>query len=306
MINNKTLQQLDLNLLKVFQALYQEQSMTRTAEVLHITPSAVSHAIKRLRAALDDPLFVRSQNTMQPTIACQRMAPLIIDNLARLQQILQQWGEFSPTESQHHFRIGIHSAFEAVVLPNLIKKSTQYAPNIHFSSINVQRNNLLRELTAGHVDIVLDISIPTKAPLIQQRILEDNFSIMMRKDHPLRSEIGKKQYLEAKHINVSNRPSGATMEDRFFAQKGHNRHIGIRCQNYYAARDIAKSSDLLLTLPTQIAKQLAGSDTVISSVPFRIPSFHTSLYWHQNTQDDAALSWLRTFISQLFPQPLEL
>jgi len=61
--------------------------MTRAAEVLHLTPSAVSHAMKRLREALGDPLFKRSQNKMMPTPACQRMAPLIIDNLARLQQI---------------------------------------------------------------------------------------------------------------------------------------------------------------------------------------------------------------------------
>ena len=86
----KHIQQLDLNLLKVFQALYQEQNMTRAADVLHLTPSAVSHAMKRLRETLGDPLFKRSQNKMMPTPACQRMAPLIIDNLARLQQILQQ------------------------------------------------------------------------------------------------------------------------------------------------------------------------------------------------------------------------
>ena len=80
MTDNKRIHQLDLNLLKVFKTLYAEQNMTRTADLLHLTPSAVSHAVKRLRFALGDELFVRSQNKMVPTPACQRIAPAIIEN----------------------------------------------------------------------------------------------------------------------------------------------------------------------------------------------------------------------------------
>lgn len=92
MTDSNKINKLDLNLLKIFASIYQEQNMSRTAELLHITPSAVSHALKRLREALDDPLFVRSNNQMLPTSVCQQMAPLIIDNLSRLRQILQHWG----------------------------------------------------------------------------------------------------------------------------------------------------------------------------------------------------------------------
>jgi DNA-binding transcriptional LysR family regulator len=84
--------------------------MSRAADVLHITPPAVSHALKRLREYLCDPLFQRSNNRMLPTPACQRMAPQIIDNLTRLRQILWHWGEFQSHSSQHHFRLGIHYA----------------------------------------------------------------------------------------------------------------------------------------------------------------------------------------------------
>ena len=78
----------------MYESIYQEQNMSRAADVLHITPPAVSHALKRLREYLCDPLFQRSNNRMLPRPACQRMAPQIIDNLTRLRQILQYWGEF--------------------------------------------------------------------------------------------------------------------------------------------------------------------------------------------------------------------
>jgi len=149
MLDIKKIQQLDLNLLKVFQALYQEGNMTRTADVLNLTPSAVSHAIRRLRDTLGDPLFQRSQNKMLPTPACKRMAPLLIDNLTRLQQILQQWGDFTPDTSQYNFRVGMHDAFEPTYVPLLASALTKRAPNVALSSIKVDRNNLANEF-CGH------------------------------------------------------------------------------------------------------------------------------------------------------------
>ena len=139
MADRQGVKKLDLNLLKVFESLYQQQNMTRTARELHITPSAVSHAVKRLRECLGDPLFQRSNNRMLPTPACQRMAPLIIDNLTHLRQIMQHWGEFDPGTSEHHFRIGMHYALEPSILPILAKTLAIQAPRVSFSSIKVER-----------------------------------------------------------------------------------------------------------------------------------------------------------------------
>lgn len=105
-------QQLDLNLLKIFEALYQERNMSRAAQRLHLTPSAVSHAIKRLRSQLADPLFSRQGNMMQPTALCESLAPALINNLDQLRQILQLSEQFSPQTAVNYFRLGIHEALE--------------------------------------------------------------------------------------------------------------------------------------------------------------------------------------------------
>jgi DNA-binding transcriptional LysR family regulator len=297
-------QQLDLNLLKVFESIYQEQNMSRAAEVLHITPSAVSHALKRLREYLGDPLFQRSNNRMLPTPACQRMAPQIIDNLTRLMQILQHWGEFQPHSSQHHFRLGIHYALEPSILPKLAKKLAEFAPNITFASVKVDRENLTRELGAGHIDMAFDVALPIKPPVLHTKLIDDEFCVMMRKGHPLEYHLTRSTYFNAKHIGVSNRPSGAGAEDILFQQQGLARQISIRCQNYYAAKTMLIESDFLLTVPYLLGRELMGGTKYgdcLSQVPMpvRLTNIETHLYWHKNTEHDEALSWFRQVLISL-------
>lgn len=297
-------QKLDLNLLKVFESIYQEQNMSRAAEVLHITPSAVSHALKRLREYLGDPLFQRSNNRMLPTPACQRMAPQIIDNLTRLRQMLQHWGKFQPHSSQHHFRLGIHYALEPYILPKLAKRLAELAPNTTFASVKVDRENLTRELGAGHIDMAFDVALPIKPPVLHTKLIDGKFCVLMRKGHLLENNLTQQTYFTAKHIGVSHRPNGAAAEDILFQQQGLSRQISIRCQNYYAAKAMLIESDFLLTVPYMLGKELladsAQSNTLIEApMPVQLTNIETHLYWHKNTEHDAALSWFRQILGSL-------
>ncbi len=296
MPDNKRIHQLDLNLLKVFKTLYSEQNMTRAADLLHLTPSAVSHSVKRLRFALDDELFVRSQNKMVPTPACQRMAPAVIDNLTRLQQALLQWGDFDPESSDYHFHIGMHDALEPSLVPQLAKLIARRAPHVGFSSIKLDRANIERELGSGKMDLAIDIAVAVKPPVKRLDVHVSKFEVLMREDHPLAKDLTEKDYLAAKHITVSNRPSGMTAEDSLFQDQGVERKSYIRCQNYYAAREIIRHSDELLTVPKLLAAQLTNDGLISKPAPFQLTPFPTSLYWHEHTESDAALSWLRNLI----------
>jgi DNA-binding transcriptional LysR family regulator len=207
----------------VSESIYQEKNMSRAAEALHITPSEVSHALKRLRVYLGAPLFQRSNNRMLPTPACQHMAPQIIDNLTRLRQMLQHWGAFQPCSSQHHFRLDIHFALEPSIFPRLAKKLAKLAPNVTFASVKVGRENLTRELGAGHIDMAFDVALPIKPPVLHTKIIDDAFCVLMRKGYPLDNNVTRQAYFAAKHICVSNRPIGAAAEDLLFQQQGLSR-----------------------------------------------------------------------------------
>ncbi|AZQ85943.1 LysR family transcriptional regulator [Colwellia sp. Arc7-635] len=300
MIEAKSVQQLDFNLLKVFECLYQERNMSLAAKLLFISPSAVSHAIKRLRVALNDELFTRQGQVMQPTPACQRMAPQLLDTLEKLRQILQACGDFDLSQTGQTFKIGIHDALESLVLPKLQQVLMKEAPNAKLTSSKLVREDMARQLATNQIDIAIDIALPLKTPIKHLKLSSDEFCVLLNKHHHNASNITPEVYLLAKHIAVSNRASGVVLEDFALLQQGINRSINTRCQSYQAARELVKVSDYLLTLPSLIAHKLADDDLVIRPIPYTIPSVSTHLYWHQNTEHDDALMWLREKVQHEF------
>ncbi|MBC3767424.1 LysR family transcriptional regulator [Neptunicella marina] len=293
------LYQLDLNLLKIFEALYREQNMTRVASLLHLTPSAVSHAIKRLRSSLNDELFVRRGQRMQPTPACDAIAPVLLDNLARLRQILQQFAHFEPAESHQQFRLGMHFAQESLILPRLIKQLAQHAPNVHLASVQFDRTKLQHELSAGHLDMVIDVAMPMREPVLHHKLITDQLIVVSNAQY-FASGVTQQQYLNASHIAVSNRPTGTVIEDFALSQLGFNRHIAHRCQHYAAACSIVAQTDYLLTLPQQLFSNTGFEQLQQHAVPMTLNQLDIHLYWHQNTQHNPAHIWLRQQITELF------
>ncbi|XQW84974.1 LysR family transcriptional regulator [Thalassotalea piscium] len=300
MIEAKTVQQLDLNLLKVFECLYQEKNMSLAAKLLFISPSAVSHAIKRLRLVLNDELFIRQGQIMQPTPACQRMAPQLIDTLEKLRQILQACGEFDLSRTGQTFKLAIHDALELLVLPKIQKVLMEKAPHAKLISSKLVREDMARQLNTNQIDIAIDIALPLKAPIQHFKLSSDDFCILLNKHHTNVDNMSSDNYLCAKHIAVSNRANGVVVEDYALLQQGINRSVDIRCQSYQTAKELIKVSDHLLTLPSLIAQKLVDTDLVIKPIPYKIPSVSTHLYWHQNTEKDVALIWLRETVQSVF------
>lgn len=300
MIEAKKVQQLDFNLLKVFECLYQERNMSLAAKLLFISPSAVSHAIKRLRLVLNDDLFTRQGQIMQPTAVCQRMAPQLLDTLEKLRQILQTCGDFDLSQTAQTFKLAIHDALEPLILPKIQQVIMQEAPNAKLISSKLVREDMARQLSTNQVDVAIDIALPLKMPIKHLKLSSNEFCVLLNKTHRDVDNMNAEQYLLAKHIAVSNRASGVVVEDFALLQQGINRSMSARCQSYQTAKELLKVSDALLTLPTLLADKLVDNDLAIRPMPYRIPSVSTHLYWHQNTEQDDALLWLRNKIQQLF------
>lgn len=290
------MQNLDLNLLKVFESLYREQNMTRTADVLNITPSAVSHAVRRLREALNDPLFIRQGATMQPTPACRRVAPELLAHLFQLRKTLQLFMDFVPETTEQSFNIAIHSALESLFIPLIYQIFSIEAPKATLNCVPLDRHQLSRQMAAGQVDAAIDIALPLTAPIKHEPISNASFCVMMNSSHCYRAQLTQTDYLQAKHIIVSNRPRGTAMEDIELQQQGISRNSVMRCQTYLTASQILQQSDLLLTLPTIIGKQYLNDALIMHELPFAVPDIETHLYWHDNAEHDAAMQWLRSKI----------
>ena len=300
MIEAKNIQQLDLNLLKIFECLYREKNMSETAKVLYITPSAVSHAIKRLRSVLNDPLFERQGQLMLPTPACQRMAPELIDLLEKLRQVLQACGDFNLATTAQTFKIALHDAIEPIVLPKLQLALAKHAPNASLASVKLSREDMHKQLANHQIDMAIDVARPIKAPISHAVLSSDTFCVLMKKNHPLKNQLNIDNYLAAKHVAVSNRATGTVIEDIALLQLSFNRQVAIRCQNYFAAKEVIKDAPFLLTLPSMVASQLLDDTLIARPVPTTMPAIYQHLYWHQSTDKDDALVWLRGQVQHIF------
>lgn len=296
----KAIAQLDLNLLKVLEALYQQQNMTRAAEHLNITPSAVSHAMKRLRDVLDDPLFVRQGANMAPTAVCRRLMPDLMASLGQLRQTLQTFGEFDPASVNQTIRFAIHDAIEPLFFTELFSTFQSQAPGLTLHSVKLQREQLELLLETGEVDFAIDVARALSHPVQHAEIASSSFCVLAGRQQGFNEPLSVEGYGNAHHVTVSNRPTGKVLEDLSFAQLGFNRNVLVRCQNYQSALSIVQRQPLLLTLPQSMADYMMHDGLVQWPLPFDVPEVKTHLYWHEHSQTDGLLNWVRETIFEIF------
>ncbi|WP_269618572.1 LysR family transcriptional regulator [Zhongshania sp. BJYM1] len=292
---------MDLNLFKVFDAVYRANSLTEAAKDLHITQPAVSNALARLREHFDDPLFVRRGRSIAPTPLADSIAGDISNSLMSLQESLHKGQEFDPSTSKRRFIISMGDPIEFVALPELISQLQQYAPGIRLQSQRLVRDQLSRQLISGEVSMAVDIPQSVDSSIQQQFLFKDNLCVLMRHDHPLsRDTLSLKQYLNTGHITVSGRSRGTVLEDATLNRKGLSRNIIFRGQSYYSASHIVATSDLLLTLPKHLALRFQEFLPLhITPLPLKIPALEMMMYWHRSASNDNAHEWLRACIERV-------
>lgn len=294
---------MDLNLLKVFATIYREQNLSRAAEELFLTQSAVSHSLRKLREQFDDPLFVRDGRTMRPTPLAQRIAPQLQQNLNQLQQLINPENSFDPSTSQRHFVIGARDAMESLLLVQLVNAISQQAPQVKLSSVKLDRDTMARDLARGRLDFALDVPVPVGPEIAYSPMVNNEFCVVASHQHPYAEKPTLARYLQSKHVAVSARPSGPTIVDFALQKMGHQRDVQLRCQHYHAACSVAADSGLLVTLPKGFATQLySPNKTKILPPPVKLDPIELHLYWHRDYDNDPGNQWLHKLASKLMRQ----
>lgn len=291
---------MDLNLLNVFATIYREQNLSRAAEQLFLTQSAVSHNLRKLREQFNDPLFVRDGRTMRPTPLAQRLAPQLQQNLSELQALINPANSFEPHTSQRHFVIGARDAMESLLLVQLVKAIGEAAPQVRLSSVKLDRANMARDLARGRLDFALDVPVAVGPEVSYAATVNDDFCVVASHQHAYALKPTLKTYLQSKHIAVSARPSGPTIVDFALQKLGHQRSVQLRCQHYHAACAVAADTPLLVTLPKGIAAQMHNpAKTTLLPLPLKMAPIELHLYWHSSFDGDSGNQWLRQLASKL-------
>ena len=282
---------LDLNLFRVFDVVLQERSLTRAAEVLFLSQSAVSHALARLREQLGEPLFVREGRGVTPTPLAERLAPEIREALALLQQAVHRTRRFEPQRDVSDVTLAMNDELEPSLLPRLMERLHASAPKARLSSVRVERSKLERDLASGWLDLAIDVAQLTGAGLLHTALMRDSFCVVSGRR---RKKLDVAAYLAARHVTVSSRRTGLAMEDLVLNRLGYQRQIAVRCQHYEAACRVVSGSDLLLTLPRRQAEAIGVPlGNHLLPMPLALPPIEIHLYWHRQTDLDPRGRWLR-------------
>lgn len=297
---NVDISRVDLNLFVVFDVIYREGNLTRASEALNLSQPAVSHALGRLRDRFDDPLFERSGKQMVPTPLAKAIVERVRLALGNLESTLSEGLAFDPATADRTFTIAMRDVLEANALPEIAAKLQAAAPNIKIRSVRLPRRDLESALVRGKIDFAADVLLPVSDQLGHTMLGRESLSVMVRKGHPLASDLSLENYLSAKHIQVSSRPEGLGIEDVGLSRLGKARDIVMRCQHFYAAAKVIEQTDWLLTLPSSYAQALSETfDTQVLPIPYEAEPLEVHLYWHKKAEQDPALIWCKEQIASL-------
>lgn len=291
----------DLNLLPIFVALLEERSVTRAADRLGMTQSALSNALTRLRTMLQDPLFIRERYGMRPTPKAEMLAPALTAALAAMDAVVLGQQAFVPSQADQLITIAPNSYVEFVFVPALVARLSELAPGIRLRTLPFGTDLAETGVISGTTALVLGRITDPPDNLVVQHVADDGLACVVRADHPkVDGKITKAQYERMKHVNVL--PPGRLRAGLFQAleRQGLKRDVVVSVNHFLSIPEVVAATDYCATLPKLICRRL-GSDARLKVLPAPVDlgTFPMHMAWHVRYRDDPAHIWLRTLAAQV-------
>lgn len=295
MLNKVNLARADLNLLVLFEAVFEELHVGRAASRMHVSASAVSHGLGRLWRLMQDPLFLRHPKGVVPTDRARQLAGPVSEVLERARQVMAQAEAFDPLRSTRRFLIGAPDAASAVLLPPLMARVRREAPGVDLGVLNwVGRfEEALAELDAKKMDVALLPMAKVPARFVSRFLFDEDFVLVARQGHPLAKKVTMASYAAAPHllVSVSGDPHG--MVDQLLAKKKLTRRVALTVSNFMQALALLEESDLVAALPRHFVAKHAPNYKVTSfEPPLELMSSPIVAVAPQVATRDGGLLWL--------------
>lgn len=296
------LRDLDLNLLVIFNQLLMDRSVSTAAERLGLTQPAISNALKRLRKALNDELFLRTSRGMEPTPYALHLAESVIYALNALQSALTHRDSFDPLTSNRTFNLAMTDIGEIYFMPPLMEVLVKRAPRIRISTIRPHQAALKEDMESGAVDLAVGPMSDLQAGFFQYRLFRHRYVCMFREGHPTaRSPMSLNQFAELEHVGVVPGNTSHTDIDSLMEKAGVKRLIRLRVPHFIAVGPILQSTNLIATVPQRFAERVQGAFGLVTSPhPVRLPDIAINLFWNAKFNRDPANLWLRQLFVELF------
>jgi DNA-binding transcriptional LysR family regulator len=295
-------QDIDLNLLRVFDAVLRERGVTPAAARLGLTQPAVSNALARLRALFGDALFVRTPGGMDATPFARGVAEPVRQALALLESALAHGPGFEPATSTRAFRFYMSDLGQVEFLPALVERVQRAAPGVRLEAVAADPEHIGDALGAGALDLAVGF-LPALGPPVERRALfRDPYVCLMRADHPaVGRKLTRKQFVEASHVLVTYRGGGHRVIEEALERAGVARRIALRVPHFTVVPMVLERTDLILTLPARVARVFERRGRFKSlPPPVPMPVAEVAVHWHERFEADPGNRWLREQVVQLF------
>ncbi len=293
---------LDLNLLRVFDAVMTEQNLTRAASRLAMTQPAVSNAVKRLRDALGDELLIRTAHGVKPTARAESLWPAVRRALADLEEAVAP-RSFELAKAHVTFRMAMADATAGLLLPPLVRVIEKDAPGIDIRMMPLTTREPRPLLLRGDIDlavgffpgVVAQLQGATETPIRHERLYTSQYVCVMRKEHALANkDLSLEAYCQANHLLVSFSGRARGLVDDALLYLNKERRILLTVNQFITAGKVVAHSDLIMVLPHHLIAATGMTNALVAKeLPFPMPEVHIDMLWHERDARSPGHQWLR-------------
>ncbi len=288
---------LDLNLLRIFDAVYRQRSVSRAAEALALSQPAVSQGLTRLRLVLKDALFVRAGRGVAPTANADMLAQAVQQALQLVSQALHDTERFEPTLARRTFQLHMSDVGESEFLPLLMHEVRRRAPRVGIETRQLDYAQIENALDTGQIDLAFG-SLPGVEKTQHQRLFAERYVVIGRADHPrltprpTRAALAQLDYVVVRHH---------TETVRVLERLGLYENVRLSTPHFMVIPAIIAHTDLVVVLPQRIATKFAQAGELRIAEPrWGERDFTIGLHWSWRAQHDPANRWLRELAIELF------
>ena len=297
----------DLNLLLTFRALLEERSVTRAAQRLFLGQPAVSGALKRLREAFGDELFVRTSRGIAPTARALELARQIEPFLQTLHQVLTQPPVFDPASAQRVFRIGLSDSLEVLITPEIMDRLSTRAPNVKLIARPTDSTRASAMLDDGEIELAVGVFPECVQWQRQRALFEWRFVSVFnpRLVKTRRKRLSMEEFLRYRHVLTSFSAGLHGFVDERLELEGLKRNVVFSSASFATSPFIVRRTPAIATVPDFIGRVWRDAlGLAMSPLPFDVPAYEVSLMWSAARDQDPGLAWLADIFAEAFQQGL--
>ncbi|MES2052318.1 MULTISPECIES: LysR family transcriptional regulator [Polaromonas] len=291
--------------LRVVLALIEDGTVTKAAVRLGVTQSALSYQVERMRKRFGDPLFVRVGNRMAATPFALRVAEPASRVLRIMEAEIGGIKSFDPLETRREFRIGMNELGALTLLPRLVKRLAELAPNARLMPVPVNAVNLSQLLESGDIDTAAGFFATSDTRLFQQRLYQRDYACVARRDHPsIGQSLSWREFGRAPKVHLGATPSTTTWLESQLRKGGHSLTVHMTSQYIAAIPFIVAASDLIAVIPRELYELFLPISAIkVVRLPKVIPAITIRQYWHPRLAGDPSIRFLRELVYAVAREP---